>query len=172
MSASTTSAPEPGSADSEHSLTDELQDAYGDELAAIGLEVSRAGLALDAANPGYVEDGAHLAIYVTPRRDADRSPEAYANRIVPLAHLFVERVFREWPGIESFDVCQEPEQREEITEPPLTVMLVRRDQAEAQQWADIDLAELRRRAAARPKLASLVVTEPVAATDIWRAAAP
>lgn len=182
MSASTT-APAPGeSAESEHSLVGEIVRRYGDELAKIGVEVGRAGLTAGASSPGYVPDGDHLAIYVSPAPDADSSPEAYAQRIVPLTELFVRRVFDEWPGIQSFDVCQEPAGRDSWggegadegvdDQPPLTVLLVRRDQADAQTWTGLDLAEVRRRSKSRPKGLSLVVTEPVAATRTWRTAAP
>lgn len=173
MEASTTKPPAPGEgADAAHSRADEIRQGYGAELAALGLDVSRAGTTVDASTPGYVADGRHLAVYVTPLSSADSSPEGYARRIVPLTELFVGRVFAEHPEIQSFDVCQEPQGRGEAGEPPLTVVLVRRGQAEAQTWVDLDLVELRRRSKSRPKLLSLVVTEPVAMTAEWQAAAP
>lgn len=151
----------------------DIASRYGPALEALGLEISRAGLTADASTEGYVEEGGrHLAVYVTPTDDGDDSPSAYAERIAPLARLLIDRVFADHPEIESFDVCQEQRTGSGEQEPPRTVMLVRRDQAAAATWSDVDLQELRRRAAARPKGLSLVVDDVVAATEAWTAAAP
>jgi hypothetical protein len=84
----------------------------------------------------------HLALYVEPTRtfaDAER----VAN-IVPLGRAVTPCVFGRWPGLESYDICQEPspgvdDRAEQETQ---TVLDVSRPYAEGTDWAEARLAEL------------------------------
>lgn len=86
-------------------------------------------------------EATHLAVYLTPL--AAKSPDEYASELVPVARVFLPAVFDTWPGLESFDVCQEPFEFEGDSPPPgLTVLEVDRAAAEAIDWTTLDLAGL------------------------------
>lgn len=126
----------------------DLPPADFDTLAAIfdplveplGYRLGRAAL-IDLETYEESPDATHLAVYLTPL--VAKSPDEYASELVPVARVFLPAVFDTWPGLESFDVCQEPFEFEGDAPPPgLTVLDVDRATAEAIDWASIDLAGL------------------------------
>ncbi|MEX1208693.1 MAG: hypothetical protein WEE36_08875 [Acidimicrobiia bacterium] len=126
----------------------DLPPADFDTLAAIfdplveplGYRLGRAAL-IDLETYEESPEATHLAVYLTPL--AAKSPDDYAAELVPVARVFLPAVFDTWPGLESFDVCQEPFEFEGDTPPPgLTVLEVDRATAEAVDWGTIDLAGL------------------------------
>ena len=64
---------------------------------------------------------------------AGRSVEQYVEGIAAASRVFLPNVFARWPGLESFDVCQEPPASadEPKDPPPVTQIEVTRAQAEA-----------------------------------------
>lgn len=108
-------------------------------VAPLGYRVTRGALITRAT---YVVEptGDHLAIYVAPIDDigADR----FASDLVPLLRVFLPLVFDRWPGIMSFDICQEPFGAVEETPPSQTIVDVRRSAAATVDWSRIELPEL------------------------------
>ena len=119
-----------------------LEPLYGDALAALGVELTDRGGLIDRSD-GYEvsEDGTHLALYVAPI--GDRSDDEYVDGIVELAQLFLPEVFERWPGLETFDVCQElPEDEETGHVSTVTQIDLARDVARTIDWATVDLVDL------------------------------
>ena len=123
---------------------DDLADLYDPVLAPYGVVLTRGAL-IDTSDGGYErsDEGTHLALYVRPV--APRSPEEYVAGIYDLAALLSPDVFARWPGLESYDVCQEDA---DTPEPPgtevgaLTQVELPRAVAEDFDWATGDLADL------------------------------
>ncbi|HAX81960.1 MAG TPA: hypothetical protein DCY40_05290, partial [Actinobacteria bacterium] len=84
----------------------------------------------------------HLAVYVEPLAEPDI--EAVAAATVPLAAVFLPEVFLQWPGLLSFDICQERYAAGEsgTPPPPETVLNVTREVALGIDWDTVTLAEL------------------------------
>lgn len=84
----------------------EIAPLYEDELAAMGVRLTPRGGLIDTSS-GYESspEGTHLALYLAPVED--QPLEEYVDGLTELTALFAEDVFERWPGLESFDVCQE-----------------------------------------------------------------
>ena len=121
---------------------DQIDAVLGDELAALGMVITRASI-IDTVNGVYTPtpEGNHLAIYVEPM-SADF--DDYASSTVDLARLLLPSVFERWPTITSFDICQEPPPGVDDRETPqsVTVLEVTREGAGRVDWSSIDLADL------------------------------
>jgi hypothetical protein len=106
----------------------------------LGFRVTRAALiSLDDYQP--TPDGTHLAVYVVPIDDL--TPDEHALRIVPLAAALLPDVFDHWPGLVSFDVCQEPFGWDgEGTPPSYTILDLDRASAATVDWTAVELSEL------------------------------
>ena len=107
------------------------------------LELRLARGALVDRTTGAPGGGArHLAVYVEPVRaftDAE-----FVQAIVPLARTLTPFLFRQWPGLESYDVCQEPSPGvDDRPEPETqTVLDVSRAYAETVDWERVLLQDL------------------------------
>ena len=112
----------------------------GPRVEPLGLHVTRAAL-VDSENRRSAT-GTHLAVYVEP--DGAYTPAEYLAGTVTVSRVFLPFVFDRWPGLRSFDVCQEPvasaDDRSEP--PPETQVFVRRRGAGALDWEQADLAAL------------------------------
>lgn len=116
---------------------------YGAALEDHGVELTDRGGLIDRTDGYEVSpDGTHLALYVSPV--GERSDEQYLDGIVELAQVFLPEVFDRWPGLESFDICQEasPEQVEEGYSPIVTQIDISREAAATIDWTDASLADL------------------------------
>jgi len=84
-----------------------LQQLYDPVLAPLGMHLTRAAL-VDRSNGGYEksDEGTHLALYVRRTNGTD-TPDTYADGMWTLAALFSPDVFSRWPGLQTYDVCQE-----------------------------------------------------------------
>jgi hypothetical protein len=108
----------------------------------------------------------HLAMYVAPLEP--QNPDEYAAAIAPLTQVFLPAIFDMWPGLASFDICQEPPWEGNYENPPplVTVIDVTRAQVEAIDWDALDLSGLIE--GARAELGfRLAVNEEVGASDEW-----
>lgn len=110
-------------------------------VAPLGFRVTRAAL-VSLATYETVPDGTHLAVYVEPLEEPDI--EAVAAATVPLAAVFLPEVFLQWPGLLSFDICQERYAAgdQDTPPPPETVLNVTREVALSIDWDTVTLAEL------------------------------
>jgi len=118
------------------------------ELSDLGLRITRA--ALVDPDTGLRGPGAtHLAVYVEPTGSA-YSPDDFADGVVTVSRVFLPSAFERWPGLTSFDVCQEPLPGvDDSPEPaPKTQIAVSRAEADEFDWAGADLEEYLDRAVA------------------------
>ncbi len=122
---------------------DQLAALFDPELKKLDLHVSRATLqSLDTyrADP----NGTHLALYAEPLTD-DYDAGTYVANFARLVRLFVPKVFKRWPGLKSFDVCQEatPGADSRPEPPPVTQIFVRRDALDrVASWKHATLTDL------------------------------
>ena len=49
-------------------------------------------------------------MYVEPTAQGQVSRAIYIRNIIRFARLFLPSIYKRWPGLKSFDICQEPEQ--------------------------------------------------------------
>lgn len=132
---------------------DDIAKLFEDQLAALGLRTTRA-LLQDRGSYQPSPRGTHLALYVEPIDPADADAASRIDAIVPLARVFLPKVFRRWSDLESFDVCQESAatMTAGTVPPPVTQLALVRKAAARIDWANADLADLVTRAAkANPK---------------------
>lgn len=117
-----------------------VADTYEDALAELGLRLTdRGGLVDEDFEPD--PDGTHLSLYVAPL--GARDDDAYVDGLVEVTAVFADDVFDRWPGLQSFDVCQEavpPEGSDSA--PARTQVTLTREAAAAVDWDTTDLAEL------------------------------
>jgi hypothetical protein len=118
----------------------ELVKLFGARLEPLGLRITRAAL-VDADNVRSAA-GTHLALYVEPiaaYADAD-----YLDGVATVSRVFLPSVFRRWPGLRSFDVCQEPKPADDSrTEPPPeTQVFVLKGGVDRVNWKKADLSDL------------------------------
>ena len=142
------------------------------ELADLGLRVTRA--ALVDPETGLPRAGVtHLAVYVEPT--GAYSPDDFAEGVVTVSRVFLPSVFERWPGLTSFDVCQEPlpELDDALQPAPKTQIAVSRAEGDEFDWAGTDLAEyLDRAAAVDDEDLRIYADSEVATSTTFRDAAP
>ena len=142
----------------------DLEPIYGPALAALGLRLTDRGGLIDRTGGGYVPsaEGTHLALYVEPV--GDRSVPQYIEGIRDVAVVFGD-VFERWPGLVSYDVCQEPVEApgESAGEPlPITQIELTREEAEAIDWDTVSVVDLVRASRADPPGLALRVSSTLA----------
>jgi hypothetical protein len=142
----------------------DLEPIYGAALAELGLRLTDRGGLIDRAGGGYVPsaEGTHLALYVEPT--GDRSIPQYIDGIRGVAVVFGD-VFERWPGLVSYDVCQEPVEvpGESVGEPlPVTQIELTREEAEAIDWNTVSVVDLVRASLADPPGLALRVSSRLA----------
>lgn len=116
---------------------------YGDALEARGVELTDRGGLIDRTDGYEVSaDGTHLALYVAPI--GERTEQQYIDGIAELARVFLTDVFERWPGLETFDICQErsSEQVEKGYVATVTQIDISREVAETIAWSNASLADL------------------------------
>jgi hypothetical protein len=78
---------------------------FAAELEQLDLLVTRAAVVdRDTGQPG--PNATHLAVYVEPT--GTYTPDDFAAGLSTVTRVFLPAVFDLWPGLTSFDVCQEP----------------------------------------------------------------
>ena len=155
--------PPPGSKDG-------IQRAFGPELEPLGLRLTRAGRVAQPGARGYVPDGRHLAVYVEPKGPTDM--DGYAVNVERVAKVFLPEVFDRLPGVDSFDVCQEPPPGVDDREEPrtLTQLLITRAQAAPIDWEKVRLTDMVISASRYPSGLTLAVAPEVQSSSAWLAA--
>jgi hypothetical protein len=136
-------------------------------VAPLGFRVTRAAL-VSLLTYEAAPDGTHLAVYVEPLEEPD--VEAVAAATVPLAAVFLPEVFLRWPGLLSFDICQERYAASDASSapPPETILNVSREVALGIDWDTVTLAELLGQLSAE---FTLYASEPVLQSTTWSTAA-
>jgi hypothetical protein len=146
-----------------------LEPDYRDALMKIGLVLTPRGGLIDRSGGGYTKsaEGTHLALYLEPV--AKRSVQEYVDGIAAASRVFLPDVFERWPGLESFDVCQEPPATtdEPKDPPPVTQIEVTRVQAAGVNWRTATVSDLVRAAVDRPPRLKLVVSQALQASDAY-----
>ena len=97
----------------------------------------------DTTGGGYdpAPNGTHLALYVHP---LDQRPDAssYAEGMWATAALVTPDVFARWPGLESYDICQEAADVPEPQPPAETQVALTREAAAQVDWSGGSLTDL------------------------------
>lgn len=118
-----------------------LAKLFQPELKPLGLKITRA-LLQDLETYEVDPLGTHLALYVEPR-SADYTGADYVENFSKLVNRFLPRVFERWPGLESFDICQEPLGDPRAAPPPATQIFLTRDAlTKVANWRKATLAQL------------------------------
>jgi len=105
----------------------------------LDLRVTRAEL-VDRGASASGPAGRHLALYVEPMTAF--SDDRLVQTIVPLARVLTPFVLQQWPGVESYDICQESPGSDGGPAQTQTVFDVSRAYALAADWSRVDLAAL------------------------------
>jgi len=171
-SPTTTTTERSPAADARPADLGEVEAVFADDLAAIGLRLTDRGGLLERGGYTPTSEGTHLALYVEPT--TARSPDEYAEGILATARLLGPEVMRRWPGLESFDVCQEPPSSAERTTvpPPLTQLDMTRAEVERLSWDGLTLPELLADASERGASGMrLYVADEIQAAPVFVAAA-
>jgi hypothetical protein len=152
IAATTTTSAAPAAEELPPAAASDLEAIYGPALAELGLELTDRGGLIDRSGGGYVPSatGDHLALYVVPT--GPRSVPEYIDGIRSVTLVFQD-VFDRWPGLASFDVCQEPieDDPEPGVEPlPVTQIELTREEAAAIDWATVTVVDLVRASEAYP----------------------
>jgi hypothetical protein len=120
-----------------------LRRLYDPALEPMGLRLTRGAL-IDTSNDQYTpsNDGTHLALYVEPT--GDYTDAQYLDGFWTVTALITPDVFGRWPGLESYDICQEPlPSVDDRPEPfPVTQVNITRGAAATVDWANGDLVDL------------------------------
>jgi hypothetical protein len=150
----------------------ELEPIYGAALAELGLQLTDRGGLIDRTDGGYVPsaEGTHLALYVEPVGEA-RTVDEYIDGIRSVAVVFGD-VFERWPGLASYDVCQEPldDDGDPATEPiPVTQIELTKEEAAAFDWDTVTVVDLVRASRAEPRGLALRVSSTMATDDAYLA---
>jgi hypothetical protein len=151
----------------------ELEPIYGDALAAIGMKLTNRGGLIDRSGGGYVASptGQHLAMYVEPI--GDRSMQEYVDGILDVALVFSD-LYERWPGLESYDVCQEPPDPDGNQDPeplPVTQIELSKGQSDAIDWDTATVESLVKGSEADPPALTLRVSSELAADPAYQAVA-
>lgn len=106
----------------------------------LGLRITRGALVdRETGAPGPA--ARHLELYVTPV--VAFTDDRFVQTIVPLARELTPHIFQRWPGVESYDICQELSGVDGAPEAETqTVFDVRRGYALATDWSRVALAGL------------------------------
>jgi hypothetical protein len=141
---------------------EDLEELYGEALAAIGMRLTDRGGLIDRSGGGYVASptGRHLALYVEPT--GERTLAEFYDGILDVALVFSD-IYERWPGLESYDVCQEPTDPDGTQGPeplPMTQIELTRAESDAIDWESVTVDDLVRASIAEPPgLALRVSTE-------------
>ena len=149
----------------------DLEPIYGDALAELGLELTDRGGLIDRSGGGYYpsDTGTHLALYVEPIDD--RTAPQYIEGIRSVAVVFSD-VFDRWPGLATYDVCQEPVGAEATPgdEPlPVTQIELTKAQSDAIDWDTVTVVELVGGSLAEPPRLALRVSSSLAEDPAYQA---
>jgi hypothetical protein len=117
----------------------------GADLAALGLRLTNRGGLIDRSDNGYDKSvtGTHYALYVEPILDS-YTIDDFAVNLVALTKATAPVLFDRYPGLESYDICQEPRSIDDnaLYPPPVTQIELDRGQVESIDWETFDLATL------------------------------
>ena len=130
---------------------DALRPLFADELGALELRLTRASLVATETDYSPSRRGTHLAVYVEPTSGSYSNAD-YITGLHRATDVFAPEVFERWPGLESFDVCQEPRPGDDDRETPtpLTQVNLTRAQAAEIDWDRADAATVVAASLAQP----------------------
>lgn len=131
---------------------------------------TRAAL-IDRSGGGYERspDGTHLALYVEPT--GDYTTAQYVDGIAELTNILTPYVYEQFPGLESYDVCQEPLGAEDSSSepPPVTQVEIDRETFEGLEFP-LSLEEIAENAFRSEPGFFVYVDRDIARSEEWRSA--
>ncbi|HZQ27747.1 MAG TPA: hypothetical protein VFA94_08610 [Acidimicrobiales bacterium] len=140
---------------------------YGPQLQALGWTVQRSEVQHNDV-PGVAAPGKrHLAVYVRPV--GKKTPAEYIDGLATVSRVFLPDVFSRWPGLESFDVCEEPSVEDDpADEPkPVTQILVTRKQAATVDWPNARPVDVVKAGTGHPNTIVLYASPELSSTREW-----
>jgi hypothetical protein len=148
----------------------DLEPIFGAPLAELGLKLTDRGGLIDRHGGGYEPSasGTHLALYVEPI--GPRTVTQYIDGIRGVAVVFAD-IFERWPGLESYDVCQEPVGEDDPSgaEPlPVTQIELTKAEAAAIDWDTVSVIDLVRASLATPPGLTLRVSSALASDPAYQ----
>ena len=126
-----------------------LRRMFDPQLEPLGLHTTRAALQ-DPHDYRRSAKGTHLAMYVEPTAEGLVDRAIYVRNIMKVARIFLPSIYKRWPGLKSFDICQEPEPALDPRPAPIPVtqLVASRQAAASVDWKHATLVTLLRRVAA------------------------
>lgn len=141
----------------------ELEPLFGEPLAALGLVLTDRGGLIDTREGRYVQspNGNHLALYAEPA--GEYTDDQFIDGILDVTLITAPEIFRRWPALESFDVCQEPRATDDPRPEPLpaTQIAMTAEQVQATDWATVTLVDLLAGSLAQPRRVDHLVVSTV-----------
>jgi hypothetical protein len=135
-----------------------MEQVFGADLRALGWTVQRSEVQ-HRDLPGLTTKGKqHLALYLRPV--GHKTAADYLDGLATATRVLVPAVFARWPGLQSFDVCEEPAADVDPSDEPkpVTQVLVTRSQALAVDWPRATTEEVVRRGLGHPNTITLYLS--------------
>ena len=143
---------------------------YDPLLATRGLRLESAYLSTPDGYYGDSDDY-HLAIYAQATRAL--SPDDYVTNVTWAASDLTADVFTRWPGLDSFDLCQQPQPTTDEPAPgQVTRIDITRSGAEQHHLSEIALRDLLEIADDPESGVTVTIDAPADTSDLYRDARP
>jgi hypothetical protein len=112
----------------------------------LGVRISRGALVDRSDGYDVSVTGEHLALYVEPIDEDSYTVDDYVAGIFTVAAAVSPTIFEDYPGVDSFDICQEPHSDDDDSlEPfPVTQIELTRADHDSYDWDDGDLVSFLR----------------------------
>jgi hypothetical protein len=128
--------------------TTQLGDIFNPLVESLGVRFTRGSLVESSEGYESSDTGDHLALYVEPI--GAYSDDDYIAGLYEITAAVTPFVFESWPGLDAYDICQEPRPEDDAAPipPPATQVNMVREAAESYDWANGDLESMMRHAEA------------------------
>lgn len=118
---------------------------FADAFDDLGVELTNRGGLIDRTDGRYQKSatGTHYALYVEPT--GEYSVDDFVAGLVDLTRATAPFLFERYPDLESYDICQEPNDVDDASQypPPITQIEFTREQIESvDDWDAFDLDAL------------------------------
>ena len=136
----------------------------------LGLHLTRGALIDLHVSYEVSDDGTHLALYVEPTDDF--TLDDYVDGIGSVTAMITPLVFERWPGLESYDICQEPPTADDPSDEPFpaTQVNLTRAQYDAIEWDGAGTVDVVAASMTDPRGLDLIVSQQVRDSEPYQRA--